>query len=387
MNKLLKGICIPLLGVSMLTGCAEKDTEAPEIKVDTDALTIEQNCGTELNLKNYFKDKVKVTDNVDDNVSYKIYADKDYYDKKSGKVDTEYSTEFKGKITAKDKAGNKTSKDFSVKLNPIVVSVDNKTPLVYDGQYAKITVQSFRHGNIDGMDEYQLIFEVENRTDDYIIVYLPYDTSINNYQVGAYYTIKEIAPGLTGTMESQVREEDIPDSIGYFTQIDTDVCISHEGDDKAFYSVSMILNTDAADPYSNQIGDKMKRLITLILCLLFGFSLVGCKNNDDSDYSSSYEDQNDDYDDAEENDSEDYDEDEDEDEDYSDEDFDGVDCSDIDDFDEKMACYDYQKEQDDKDLDELRDNLYKVQDEINSVNQAKRDSNNQIGKPIFFYNR
>lgn len=250
-NKFFNVLSCGLVTSMLLTGCAEKDTEAPVIKVDDSLLSIEQNCGTELNLKEYFKDKVEVTDNVDKDISYKISANKDYYEKKSGDVDTEEVAEFKGKITATDKTGNKTSKEFSVKLNPIVVSVDNKTPLVYDGQYGKVTVLSFRHGNIDGIDQYQIRFEVENRTDKDIIVYIPRETNINNYQVSTYHTVNSISPGLTGIMENQIYEEDIPNSVGHYTQINTYMCLANEGDDKAFFSVPMILNVDAVEPYNN----------------------------------------------------------------------------------------------------------------------------------------
>lgn len=257
-NKFFNVLSCGLVTSMLLTGCAEKvkeepkDTEAPVIKVDDSALSIEQNCGTELNLKDYFKDKVEVTDNVDKDLSYKISANKDYYEKKSGDVDTEEVAEFKGKITAIDKTGNKTSKEFSVKLNPIVVSVDNRTPLVYDGKYGKITVLSFRHGYIDGMDQYQIRFEVENRMDESIAVYLPNNnTSINNYQINAYYSDISITPGLTGIMECDIYEEDIPDSVGHYTQINTYACIAKEGDKKSFFGIPMILNVDAAEPYSN----------------------------------------------------------------------------------------------------------------------------------------
>lgn len=257
-NKFLNVLSCGLATSMLLTGCTgkvkeePKDTKAPVIKVDDSALSIEQNCGTELNLKEYFKDKVEVTDNVDKDISYKISANKDYYEKKSGDVDTEDVAEFKGKITATDKTGNKTSKEFSVKLNPIVVSVDNKTPLVYDGKYAKITVLSFRHGNIDGIDEYQIRFEVENRMDKSLLVYLPQTkTSINNYQIDAYYTINSITPGLTGVMECEVYDEDIPDSVGHYTQINTYATLAKDGDEKGFLYIPMILNVDAAEPYSN----------------------------------------------------------------------------------------------------------------------------------------
>ncbi len=99
----------------LLTGCL-LDKEPPKIKIDKDYLTIKQASGTYLNLKSYFRDKVTVTDNKDTDVSYKISADKNYYDKESGKVNTDNVVEFKGKIIAEDKSGNKSNKKFTVKI-------------------------------------------------------------------------------------------------------------------------------------------------------------------------------------------------------------------------------------------------------------------------------
>lgn len=56
---------------------------------------------------------------------------------------------------------------------------------------------------------------------------------------------------LTGIMENQIYEEDIPNSVGHYTQINTYMCLANEGDDKAFFSVPMILNVDAVEPYNN----------------------------------------------------------------------------------------------------------------------------------------
>ena len=70
-NKFFNVLSCGLATSMLLTGCAEKDTKAPVIKVDDSILSIEQNCGTELNLKEYFKDKVEVTDNVDKDISYR----------------------------------------------------------------------------------------------------------------------------------------------------------------------------------------------------------------------------------------------------------------------------------------------------------------------------
>ena len=88
--------------------------------------------------------------------------------------------------------------------------------------------------------------------DKSLLVYLPQTkTSINNYQIDAYYTINSITPGLTGVMECEVFDEDIPDSVGHYTQINTYATLKKDGDEKGFLYIPMILNVDAAEPYSN----------------------------------------------------------------------------------------------------------------------------------------
>lgn len=57
-------------------------------------------------------------------------------------------------------------------------------------------------GLIDGLNSYHIEFYVENQSDQGVIVYLPNTTSINDYQVGAYYTMTQIASEKKGTISS-----------------------------------------------------------------------------------------------------------------------------------------------------------------------------------------
>ena len=119
MNKnFLKGFCVPLLATSLLTGCAERDTEPPKIEVAKEDLHQEMYFGFNLNLIDWYNydGRVKVTDNVDKDIKFRITADEDYYDEETGEVDTSKPGTFKGKIIAEDKAGNTSSKTFTVKL-------------------------------------------------------------------------------------------------------------------------------------------------------------------------------------------------------------------------------------------------------------------------------
>ena len=80
MNKnFLKGFCVPLLATSLLTGCAERDTEPPKIEVAKEDLYQEMYFGYNLNLIDWYNydGRVKVTDNVDKDIKFRITADED----------------------------------------------------------------------------------------------------------------------------------------------------------------------------------------------------------------------------------------------------------------------------------------------------------------------
>ena len=87
---------------------------------------------------------------------------------------------------------------------------------------------------------------IKNKTDDSIVVYLPYTTSINDYQVSASYIDSSIAAGKRGTMESTVSDEDIPEDVGKIKTIESEVCILKKDEDKPFYSIPIIFDVNVS---------------------------------------------------------------------------------------------------------------------------------------------
>ncbi len=205
-------------------------------------------CGTDFNVKEYLRKNIIINDNVTESISdYSVTCDDDLYDTGSGKVDTTSVKDLAFTISAEDEAKNKAKYEMVVSLKAIHVTQDDPHPTVYDGEYATIKVLSFKHGEFYGENEYQFIFEVNNKMDKPLVVYLPSTTSINDYQVGAYYIISNIAPGKTGRMESSISDSDIPDSIGDFNQIESDVCLMEDGEERSFYSIPIVFDTNAIE--------------------------------------------------------------------------------------------------------------------------------------------
>ena len=222
------------------------DNTPPVISGIDDKIDI--TCGTAFNINDYIKEKIKIEDDVTEDISdYSISGD-GIYDRGTGVIDTMESGEHNISISAKDEAGNIGETTIILSLNPVVVSADNPNPIIYDGEYATIKLKSFKHGEIweySGINGYYAIFDVENKCDEAISVYWSMYTSINDYQVDASYEISSIAPGKKGTMLTYIEDSSIPEEAGNFSQIDSIVCIKKDSDDSSFYRISTTFYTDA----------------------------------------------------------------------------------------------------------------------------------------------
>lgn len=126
MRKVFLLLTITIL-VFTFAGC---DTEKP--KVSGVEKTVEVQCGTKLNLKDYLKEKIKISDRTDkgvknyklDQLEYSIDCDKTIYNSKTGDVNTDQFGKFRVSLTVSDKAGNDTTVSFKLILNPIKVEKD-----------------------------------------------------------------------------------------------------------------------------------------------------------------------------------------------------------------------------------------------------------------------
>lgn len=171
-----------------LTGC---DRSAPE--VSGVAEVVEFDCGIPLNLEEYLNDNLQIKDETDEgsveynlvDLEYSITCDEAIYNAETGDIDTSNPGEYPVTLTVKDLSNNKTTLEFSIKLNQLkmegsvedVLEMDCGTPfnvLEYLNENFKITGQG-------GDKEYKLE-ELEYSIDC--------DDSVYNSETGEYNTEK-----------------------------------------------------------------------------------------------------------------------------------------------------------------------------------------------------
>ena len=224
------------------------DKTAPSITGLEERIDI--TCGTSYNVRDYIEENIKISDNLTDPITdYSISGD-EVFDRGTGKIDTMKNGEHEITVTAKDEAGNEGKAVITLSINPVVVSVDDPNPVIYDGEYATVKVKSFKHGEVlEHSDIYGYVvkFEVENKCDEPIEVYWSSLTSINRYQADASYLISPIGPGNIGTQTSYIEDKSIPEEVGDFSQIDAIVGIRRDSDEESFIKIPTTFYTDAAE--------------------------------------------------------------------------------------------------------------------------------------------
>ncbi len=226
-----------------------RDKEAPVISGIEKGQTIDVTCGTAFNLKDYIDKDIKITDNKDGEITeYTVKAKKGIYNSKTGEVNTQEFGEFPVTIITQDKAENTTELKCTLKLNPVHITKKNKTPVVYDGEFAKIKLVSFKRGFIDGENQYQMIFEFTNKWDNDLEVYLLSTyTYIKDTHVTAYHTVgQQLKPGKNGKSECNIYINDIPKDIGDYDRIESAIGMGYPDAD-AEIAIPIVFDTNAAD--------------------------------------------------------------------------------------------------------------------------------------------
>lgn len=238
----------------------KKDTIPPTVTGLKQNESIPVVCGTDFNLKEFLENKVEITDNVSGMIEeYKVHVKKNIvdsvtnepvYDEHSGKLETIVSGNITLSLSTEDEAGNETEIPFSIELVPIRLTKENPKPMVYDGEYGLVQVQSFEHGYIFGQNQFVITFYVENKTEGQLIVHLPSNgTFIDNYQIQSrYYLPGDVSAGKRGTAKCSINDEDIPEELSGFQQIETMVCFREKSiDEHSFYRIPMIIDVDAVN--------------------------------------------------------------------------------------------------------------------------------------------
>lgn len=232
----------------LLGGCG--DETAPTIEGVQESVDIQ--CGTDFNLTDYVSEDLVIKDDSGKDPEVTIECDEKVYEKETGKIDTSKYGEFPVKITAKDASDNTAEKEFTLNLNPVRLTKDNKTPVVYDGEYAKIQIKEFRHGDVYGDQGYYIESEIENKTDENLSINLTGRdglTVINKHQIPVYVfdDTNNIGAGLIGTVEQSINDSDIPEDIGTITEIITTYSIKKGDSEDRIFTIPLIIEVNAAE--------------------------------------------------------------------------------------------------------------------------------------------
>ncbi len=237
----------------------KNDTTAPKISGIKPNEKVSITCGTEFNLKEYLDDNIKITDDVSGEIkeydisvikdAVDVVTEKSLYNPASGEITTIVDGMLEFEISAKDSAGNEAVVKMGIELLPVHLSIENPKPVIYDGKYGLIQIQNFQHGYIYGLDQYLITFYVENKTSDPMVVHLAADTSINDYQVNIWrYLPDVISAGKKGIVEDYIADDDIPDYLKDYPQIETTICLrKDEMDEHSYYRVPLLIDIDAAN--------------------------------------------------------------------------------------------------------------------------------------------
>lgn len=206
----------------------QHDSEAPILSGIENGETIEIDYMEIFNLNTYLADKVKIVDNVTKDIKdYEIIADSAIYDKISGNVNSSNPGDYNINIQAIDEAGNVGKINFTLKVKDIVyVTLENPNPIIYDGEYGKVTLESCQHGYLDGLQQYRITFQIENKSGNTLSVWL-YDAYLNDNRVQAYTNGSQIASGKNGTSYSLIQDDDITKELKDFELMETNFLMGY----------------------------------------------------------------------------------------------------------------------------------------------------------------
>lgn len=226
----------------------EKDTTPPVISGLDEGAIIEVEYGEQFNLEDYLINHLTITDDGSESVPTSTFTVSDsIMSEDNADINTTIPGEYPVALTVTDDAGNESVLNFTLKINNLHITKDNPRPVVYDGEYGKVTLSDIRYGTEAGVTGYHFTFDIENRATADMAAYLG-DTYINDYKIAAYTDISTIAPGRKGSMETNIQDEDMLPEMEGFAQIESVVCISTNplmGD--MYTSIPVIIDRDVVN--------------------------------------------------------------------------------------------------------------------------------------------
>lgn len=204
----------------------KNDTNPPVISGLEEGETVEADYGQEFNLEKFLDDTLSIEDDVSGTLTQYSFSISDkIMTEESADIDTTKSGDYPVSLAISDEAGNEAVLNFTLKINRFHITKDNPNPIVYEGEYGKVILSDIRYGTEAGITGYHFTFHIVNNSETEMAVFLD-DAYINNVKISAYTDISSIDPGREGTMESNIRDEDMTPEMDGFTQIEADICIA-----------------------------------------------------------------------------------------------------------------------------------------------------------------
>lgn len=228
----------------------QNDSTAPKISGMEDGAVIELDYGQDFNLEDYMNEILVVEDEVSGVLKqYSFSISEKVMSPDSADIDTTQSGEYPVLLTASDEAGNKAELNFTLKIGRMHITKDNPYPVIYEGEFGKVTLSSIRYGTEAGVTGYYFTFDIENNASTDMVAYLA-NTYINNIMINSYTDMTSIESGRRGSMDSCIMDSDITSEMDGFTQIESNVCIATSTMfGNGYVVVPVIIDRDAVDGY------------------------------------------------------------------------------------------------------------------------------------------
>lgn len=187
----------------------KEDSTAPIISGLDSETTIKVDYMSSFNVREYFSDKINITDDVSGTIEeYQIMGDDDVY-KEDGVIDTSKSGKYSFEIIAIDEAKNEAIVPFFLEIDDVIkITENNRTPTIYDKNQVKISVQDTILDETWGAPYYKVLLLVENSSEKDVYAYAM-EVYVDDFKIDQVAGGGTIASGKSGVSESGIRIEDI----------------------------------------------------------------------------------------------------------------------------------------------------------------------------------
>ena len=158
--------------------------------------------------------------------------------------------------TTEEASGEVTEEELedTGEAETIEVTQANKTPVIYEDDEIKVSVQSVKYDGNWGSPFYQINYSVENNSKEDLKVIM-YNSSVDDFQVqsytGTYLADATIKSGKNGIIDWSIWEKDFTTyGIEDFTAWESTIQLSYNN--KSFFEKNIVINRDVFENSSEQ---------------------------------------------------------------------------------------------------------------------------------------